>query len=110
MRECLSETAAMPDLGASKISPLHEQERSAHWAKLSTRVHGVFASAKNGCSIPWATHDQRCLMYLLEVDPFGHARPKNEAEERVDRRHAENQTCKRMAGRRSGNAAGHPYA
>lgn len=52
----------------SKVAPIGAKERAAWTAGLARRVHGVFASVKNGMSIPWMTVEQRDLMVLLEVD------------------------------------------
>lgn len=53
----------------SNVAALDAEDRAVLAAGLSKRVHGVFASAKNARSVPWATRDQRDLMTLLELDP-----------------------------------------
>lgn len=53
----------------SRIAPVEAAVREHLRLELRNRVHGVFASAKNARSIPWAWREQRDLMYLLELDP-----------------------------------------
>jgi hypothetical protein len=53
---------------ASRIRPVDRATRERIASGLSRRVHGVFASTKNGCSIPWSSRTQRDLMSLLETD------------------------------------------
>lgn len=53
----------------STIVPMDAETRAVLRKKVSRRVHGVFASAKNGRSVSWRTRDQRDLMSLMEVDP-----------------------------------------
>ena len=53
----------------SRLDTLADKERSALLSAMSRRVHGIFASTKNGQPIPWRTRDENDLMFLLEVDP-----------------------------------------
>ena len=53
----------------STIVPVDAQMRAVLQKKVSRRVHGVFASPKNGRSVSWRTRDQCDLMSLIEVDP-----------------------------------------
>ena len=53
---------------ASSISPVDPGTRADILKGLSRRVHGVFASPKNGVPIPWRNRDERDLLGLLEVD------------------------------------------
>ena len=53
----------------SRLDTLADKERAALLSGLSRRVHGIFASTKNGQPIPWRTRDEDDAMFLLEVDP-----------------------------------------
>lgn len=53
----------------SRIASVEPALRERLRLGLRNRVHGVFASAKNARSIPWAWREQRDLMCLLELDP-----------------------------------------
>ena len=53
----------------SRLDTLADKERSALLSGMSRRVHGIFASTKNGQPIPWRTRDENDTMFLLEVDP-----------------------------------------